>query len=293
MKKTFLVAIAVLSLCACVEIKDPEQQTSDEGIGEKPVMIEKAEQLIVDQPLYLFEGRVLTQSQWEAEGRLPNRDQKIVYQYDFLEISEGAVLYTLGQDVRLNIKKMTSSGAVATFPPGITSPRGQAGIHGGVVDMRIENAEGRMQVVLRGTSGGQGFDGKEPDDALRGRKGKDHPKAICGDERMAEVGGGPGAPGYRGDDGLPGGNSGKLHLFIKRSEDFIYDIKKEVGGGGAPGNGNPRGGRPGPSGLNNCYASLPFEDPNLFGGPGEDGTKGKDGMEEAAYITDNDRKLIL
>lgn len=292
MKRMLLMVMALLSLSACIEIKDPNQEQNDEGYKDKSVIVEKAQQLIVDQPMYLYEGRVLTQAQFESEKNQFLPRNQIRYKYDYLEIQSEGILYTLGQDVRLDIKKLSSEGQIATFPEGAEAPKGVAGRDGGSIDMRIGEAEGTLRFWLRGESGGQGLDGGDPDEALRGQNGESLEKAACNEDTRRRAWGKRGAKGYPGGDGLPGGNSGVLKLVVINGDEFSAPFSKMPGKGGKPGIGNPRGGPQGRHGAAHCFmVSNTYEDPSMVGEPGDDGRPGRDGIEEKNYI-DEGRKTI-
>ncbi|KYG67201.1 hypothetical protein AZI86_09335 [Bdellovibrio bacteriovorus] len=301
MKKTLLLLCALASLSACVEIKDPNQETKNEPENVKPVVLQQRAELVVDKDIYFFEGDFLTKEEFIKMEREPSLAKDHTVQLDYLQIEKGAVLYTLGQNLRLEVKELSSNGKIETFPEGAQAPLDIEGRSGGIFYMIVDQGEGFLEITMRGQQGGNGSDGAEPDAALVGEPGKLIQCKGCSEVEVLKTWlGGKGKRGYPGADGKTGGSSGSLKFTIKSYDHFVMVPHKYGGRGGNKGRGNPRGGDPGPPapvGLgylqsNTRYPEL-YKTYDRYGGPGADGVDGKEGTVDNGVYDDKGQRLPI
>lgn len=293
MKALFILSLLVF-LSACVEIKDPEKDLSETSAEQEPLLVQKGAELIVDQPLYLYEGNFLTQEEFQKKAALPSLGRAYSYEFERMEIHPGAVLYTLGHTVTIQVNEFLSEGQIETFPENSTAQDKEDGRHGGSLSMKIAMATGSLKVILRGQMGGKGAEGRDPDEALNGKDGASLGSSECHNaEAIARWEGHEGKPGYDGEQGRRGGNSGTLDFVVEKYHLWNFSYMSLPGIGGAGGNGNKTGGRPGKSGFSYCSAygfMGRIENISKVGRPGGVGKKGPDGIAELVCITKDGSK---
>lgn len=196
----------------------------------------------------------------ESEFKLPmpkERGQKSIFQYDRIVLGRGSFITTGGQDVRLEIGELVSDqGTIQTFAEGQKAEIARDGRSGGKIELVVGRASGKLHLELRGEDGGNGVNGKDPDESLRGTKGYPGANAIYSGsydtgghnlQSPAQNGGrgGPGLPGFPGGNGGRGGNSGSASIKILEASEFDLSVQKIPGLGGV----NGVGGKGGPGGF--------------------------------------------
>lgn len=291
MKSSLLLStLLILSLTACVEIKDPNE-INDEPPPQAEVTA-VYNNLYVEKAAYLWEGKVLTEEEYKKSKSATLTAQKPTsYKFDNVDIAEGAVIYTLGQTLKIEITNLNSQGRLETFPEGQTAAAGMDGRSGGHIELYIQNPTGFLNIALRGEAGGNGANGERGKDGSPGTPSTSCHFRIAGEfERSL---GGRGHPGGDGKAGGNGGNSGQLHLHIPETRDFVHPIKKFPGELGFGGKGN-EGGNQGPQApmcFKNVIKPLPL-DPNLKGAPGKDAKDGISGGVESSCVYNDGRQPV-
>lgn len=271
---------AIINSIGCVEFKNPD----DEQPKEIPtVQTLKAETLLVDEPLYLYDGQFLNEVQMKQKSENLPSSKSYLFIYDEIQISDRGALYTMGHNVQIKTAHLISdNGIIATFPKDLTASQGKNGRSGGHIFLNIEKAQGLLNIELRGENGGQGLPGNDPDNSLRGAYGKEN-----------ECVGEPGKQGYRGKPGYDGGDSGTLEIKTTNEMDFSAPVNKypgQKGKGGIGGKGGERGlggpmTKPGAFCLN---LKLPPALEDQSRGPvGDPGPDGQDGQKQLACRTKN------
>lgn len=238
----------------------------------------------------------------ENEFKLPipkERNRMSVLKYDRLILGRGGFITTGGQDVRLEIGELLSDqGTIQTFSEGQKAEKGRDGRGGGKIELVVGRATGKLFLELRGEDGGNGLDGKDPDESLRGAKGYSGAPAMYSGsfdtgghrlERPAKDGGrgGPGLPGFPGGNGARGGNSGFASIRIIETSEFELVAQKRPGIGGSyglGGKGGPGGfgGDPGTDHLAQGSGAAPYTSPGQQGAEGPAGVNGNTGASGEA-----------
>ncbi|XGC81364.1 hypothetical protein ACES2L_02555 [Bdellovibrio bacteriovorus] len=295
MKANSIFLILTMHLCfnlvGCVEVRDNKKQPP----SKKPLVI--AEQfnpnveastktgnkvedvLVIDEPYYLVAGRWVKEEEMQILKGRPYQPQKYKFTHQTLKFTHRGALYTMGNEVHLEIENLVSDdGLIATFPENAQALSQQNGKHGGHIVLNIKSAQGHLKSILRGENGADGLPGNPPDAALNGTPGLPM-GAFCDSQKKGypAVAPGPGAKGYRGGDGSHGGNSGTLLVEVNQDLGFKLDVKKVAGKGGEPGAGG-EGGAGGAPGLatKKCESAI-YKEPGKDGPQGDDGASGKDG----------------
>src|SRR5690606_16511246 len=120
---SILLLISFSTLISCVEVKDNNDLATPKTPQAPEVQIQNVDvtflpDLIVDQPLFLYKGEVLTATQFQqiAEGSNTHEDQ-LKFDFNKLEFKPGGILYTMGASVVVNAKVLLSDrGSIETFP---------------------------------------------------------------------------------------------------------------------------------------------------------------------------------
>lgn len=223
-KISFLI-LALLHTGCSVELRDREQP------DEQPVT-----ELVVENEYSLPVPLVMS--------------EQTVLRYDRLVIGRNAQFITQGLNVRIEVKELISDGGtMRTFKSDQAAVQGANGRSGGNLELVIVKASGDLQIVMQGERGGQGINGNDPDESLRGTKGAPGIPAFFDSSlaavilRRAENGspGGPGLPGYPGGSGFKGGDSGKASIRVTDAEEFQITFLKSPGKGGTGGIGGAGG----------------------------------------------------
>lgn len=294
------------SLAGCVEVKDKSDLPEAQAQVIKPMApVQELSRIHIEGPTYLYDGRFLSQKQLEYEihqsrGVLSRETQDLEFHFNEMTFAEGAVLYTMGNRVRLHVDEMHIVRArIQTFPDNRTAPLGQKGLSGGHLYLHIGKGEGHLVLQMNGENGSEGFPGAEPDDTLKGKKGESGKKGLCSGPGVVPITiGKPGDKGQRGHIGGPGfagGNSGTLELSIEQEKGFTFELLRSPGKGGDGGRGG-RGGAGGEGGdpgrtiraakALGCIESKKAED-GPQGDPGPRGTPGPEGLSDLICLTRN------
>jgi|GEM_PF-2247291 len=278
-QKIHILAVLTTVLSGCIEVKNGEEEPT------VPAMVEVQSEgrRVIDEPMYLYEGRFLTKTELDYElYKNPAGKKNATRDYEFsftdLEITENGVLYTLGNNVRLHVQNLkTNNGTIVTFPEGATAVQGQNGRHGGHIFLHAQTAQGNLKVQLRGENGGRGVNGKAPDASLKGVNGAPGICTMMNSVLVPVPGkpGGKGLKGYPGGSGGRGGDSGSLEIMITNGEGFSHQVEKIPGLGGKGGSGGA-GGEGGDNGEPQCLKGLPKQR-GPQGDSGDNGADGKDG----------------
>lgn len=291
--KSLLLWVFCFSFTACgVELRNSHSPDTE------------APDLIVDGPMYVYQGKVIAEDDFNAFIENADADSETdtsdvtpaELKFRNIQISENGVLYTLGQNVHLVADTLNSEegGVITTFKEKQKASQGHAGRSGGQLVLEIQQAQGSLRVEMRGESGGQGLPGEDPDDALNGADGA--PGADLGVTVVGNVcsvrgndggDGQPGKAGYPGHPGFVGGDSGELQLEIQDMGDFSYDIVKIPGEGGLGGPGGRggdggQGGAPGKAYCPRAIGNSGNQAPDGLVGPA--GVQGASGRKQPACI---------
>lgn len=287
-------------LVSCVEFKDNEPEA-------KPMVeVQAVNRLIVDRPLFIFNGRIVTAEDLEyekfrrtqnASGSIPEKKETsdVEFKFDELYFAEGGVLYTMGANVRIHARTLSSAnGRIITFPADQKAAVGSKGKDGGHILLNIGRGEGTLLIEMRGEVGGDGVPARLPDAALKGITGAKGKDGNCGAISDNGERGGKGLKGYPGYDGARGGGTGTLELIIEDSNQFTYVLQKIPGLGGTGSEGGQGG-----AGGDGGQAGDPGRMPGVLclsgrgGNPGERGDKGDagksgpEGEKQTSCITKN------
>ncbi len=241
----------------------------------------------------------------ENEFKLPSpreRGQKSVLQYDRIVLARGAFITTGGQDVRIEIGELVSDqGTIQTFAEGQKAEIGRDGRSGGKIELIVGRASGKLHLELRGEEGGDGANGKDPDESLRGTKGYSGANASYSGsfeyghtlQSPAKDGGrgGPGLPGFPGGNGGRGGNTGIASIKILEAGEFDLVAQKLPGFGGAKGIGGKGG--PGGFGGDPGKDTLAQGSARVYASPGPQGADGPAGSSGNAGTNGDVEKLCL
>lgn len=214
-----------------------------------------------------------------------------VVEYDRLILKKGARFQTEGANVRIDIKELVSEDAViATFSPDTTAEKRKSGRAGGHLELHVGKATGNLTVELRGENGGDGEAGAEPVASMKGAQGAPGMDWIGGFGYSSVIyipsAGNPGAQGFQGESGFPGGNSGSADIQISDDSELSLSVARIPGRGGAGGSGGA-GGEGGEGGIGGQRGDL-NRFPNGAMGPqgsqGPVGTVGATGLAERVCI---------
>lgn len=84
-------------------------------------------------------------------------------------LTSNAKIYTLGQDVEINVENIISTqGTITTFPDSFPYFQGKNGISGRSIILNITSGRGLLNIFLRGQPGSPGCPGPEPTADLKG-----------------------------------------------------------------------------------------------------------------------------
>ncbi len=212
-------------------------------------------------------------------------------------------LITNGFKVELTVDELISdSGEIQTFVEGLKAGPGKAGRTAGDITIKAKSAAGKLRIINRGQSGGDGIDGAaHPLAAASGvLPGPGQEKCSCDRNCMKNSSGGncvcekSGAPGGKGADGLQGlaggdagagGSTGKLLVSVIDGREFQLENLRLAGKAGVPGKGGP--GQPGGSGgvaTKKIVCAGPTGPSGLTGKIGESGKAAPDGKEDPICI---------
>ncbi|WP_374077599.1 hypothetical protein [Bdellovibrio bacteriovorus] len=294
---TLLTSVAVL--VGCVEFKNDGEEEAPQN-PQPMVDVQPMGNLVVDRTLYVFEGKIVSEEdleflkfkkEKEVETESKSKTEDFEFQFDDLRFEDGGVLYTMGANVRIHAKTLSSAnGKIATFPEEKKAETGKNGRDGGHIFLNVGLATGALRIEMRGEAGGDGHSANEPDDRLKGPPGVDRKKGGC--ERGGIVllpgegeQGGQGLKGYPGHDGKRGGSTGTLELIVDDSAGFSHLIEKTPGQGGIGSRGG-RGGAGGDGGLSNCRVGKRGpQGPD--GNWGDGGNNGAPGEKQTSCVTKN------
>ncbi|WP_415062238.1 hypothetical protein [Bdellovibrio sp.] len=279
----------VAGLSACVEVKDSEEGGETTTPLDAPrSMVEDLQtqkNLVVDRPLFIYKGRILDAEEFAEEKTKPGFSEVATeseFHFESIDMMPEGALYTMGGNVRIHVQKLTSEKSlISTFPQGSQAQPQEDGRDGGHLFLNVNQAEGSLQIEMRGEAGGVGKEGKAPDLSLKGPRGKvlmgaqycDNPAIVKGEE----VKGQRGLKGYPGGAGSSGGNSGTLEVRFQNSENLSIQVHRYPGQGGAGGKGG-RGGKGGDPGRYPCQMGRLPQGPE--GEPGDPGADGKNGVAQ-------------
>jgi hypothetical protein len=310
LKLMMLLAGSVLSLTACIEVRDKDEENKSQSMT--PLVEDKG--LVIDQEMYIYDGKILNADDLDKEIKLNEFQKKLVsndveLSYQELTFTENGKLYTLGQNVRLHIGNLnTSNGQIVTFPENETAKAGQNGRSGGHLLLDLKSAKGALKIQMRGENGGRGPDAPPPDENLMGKRGRDISSEIfngrCAKGPISEDcgQGGKGLKGYPGAPGGSGGNTGSLEVRLNDNSDFTQFIDR-IPGHGAHGGSGGLGGIGGPHGIIDVssfglkmewYQAEGFNYIQRYGPAGDlgdPGPYGRDGMIENICIDKNGATL--
>ncbi len=297
--KILMTALFTISgLCACVEFRSKNE--GQESQFPKAIQLVDLPSIQINEPMYVFDGKILNLQDMELEIKLNEVSKKSVkHDFDFsideLTMTDGGSLYTLGNNVRIHVRNIKiESGLISTFPEGQTAEFGKNGRAGGHLLIDIQGGVGILKIVMRGETGGQGLIGASPEDSMKGSRGNvcesnaviidwhgPDPHQDWGATLRTLLGStfpGSGAKGRAGGEGARGGDSGTLELKIRSNSDFTFAVERSPGGGGSGGLGGA-GGEIGDYGLNkDCRELLKyFHLEDKLGKKGEQGETGKTG----------------
>lgn len=233
--------------------------------------------------------------------------EQVVLRYDRLILGKNAKLITQGLNVRFEVKELIAEDAeILTFKSDQYAPLGSNGRRGGNVEIVAENAIGNLRIVMQGEHGGMGFNGREPDESLRGPKGATGRSALwilnsIGSPlyilaRRAENGapGGQALPGYPGGNGFRGGDCGTALVKITNEQDFhlVFQRQPGSGGDGGPGGAGGPGGFGGDPGVETMphYNGPPVHNYTV---PGPMGAQGPQGPKGARGPSGNIEKVCM
>lgn len=244
--------------------------------------------LQINEVVYAHQGRLYNQTDLNYElyknPQFLKKPSDFLLKYDRLVLGPEAVIYTMGNTVRLQAAELiTENSMIATFPQGTKAPDYVDGRHGGHISLIFDKAVGSLNIIMRGENGGAGEVGRPPDDSLTGADGVKTVEAQCTLPDAANKGK-QGGKGFPGSNGRPGGNSGTLELTVHHGPSFHRHIKKEPGAGGPGG----LGGLGGIGGRNiddhRCFLQprLPPRGPTGF--RGDSGKPGAIGVEQIVCL---------
>lgn len=283
----FLTVLSCLALGACgVEVRTPHDE-------------DNSPDLVVDQPLYIYQGQIIDQNARDEMTAEPAQDDSTPIELKFheLRISKNAALYTMGQNVHIVVENLIGEeGAmITTFPAKQTAPMGHAGRSGGKLVIEVQHAEGSVLFAMRGEIGGQGLAGMAPDASKKGAEGRvgdafiGLPEGTCINQNQVNGhDGATGLPGYQGGTGFVGGDSGELELTLPDADDFSYSVRGIPGAGGAGGMGGDggEGGTGGPP-SNSTLKCFHSGKQGAQGPQGPRGNQGSPGIKQAVCVNQN------
>lgn len=127
---------------------------------------------------------------------------------------QGAQIYTQQFNVKIRAKKLISAQGtlIANFPEGSTAAIETAGLSGGTIDLKVEEARGSLDFLLNGQRGGQGKNGW-----------KESTSEFAGAEKCAP------------NSGANSGNSGSLIYDVQFQDQFMSTKKMVLVSGGVQG----------------------------------------------------------
>jgi hypothetical protein len=267
MKSSFTCLLLGLILSACgVQLKDKNQKK------EEAATPAASNDLVVEKEFSVPPALI--------------QSEKLVLRYDRLILQRGARFNTEGANLRIEADELIADNAVIqTFHNGQKATVGKSGRDGGTLEIVATHATGSLLIEMRGENGGDGNPGKMPDENLRGATGYTGQDAVYSgsyetkivlNTKATDGGSGlQGKPGYSGENGFKGGDSGKLTIKIKNSENFKLETRRFQGLGGAGG----IGGDGGPGGFGGVagkdrMAQQAYTSP---GAPGPQGPRGPTG----------------
>lgn len=287
-----IAAVAVTQLCGCIELRDKNKSAQNADIP-PVVAVQKFSDQVVDEEMFIYDGKILNAQDLEKAKRENAEIKKVVkndfdLKFDRLTITDRGVLYTLGNNVRFHVHDFkANSGAIATFPEGQTAANDQEGRSGGYILLDVDQAEGFLNIFMRGERGGKGSDGAPPDASLKGHRGENADSCAAPNPKVK---GENGNKGHNGLSGGKGGDSGALEVKIKNDTDFTYNPQLIPGLGGAFGRGGD-GGEGGDDGLYlgpNCFFSNQDVNGNRYhgkkGDSGIDGHPGSPGAKQTICV---------
>jgi hypothetical protein len=221
MKLSILVVagLSLLNLISCVEIRDKND--------EQNVQVVEARNLTIDEAHFLVDGELVSFSSLKQKVPAFSRAElgkRTLYKFNFdhLVIKDGAIIYTMGNDVEFNIKDLESDGgAIRTMTHPMVAANSTDGISGGSIRLNIEHARGDLFLGLIGESGGRGYQGGESD-----WKG-DATNSRCYQSNS----------GGQGGNGGRGGFAGQAEVVIQDDANFQFKYQMIPGVGGEGGQG--------------------------------------------------------
>ncbi len=265
-KALFPTILASLILSGCIEVRDPEK-TPDTQVAQESAPSETLDDLVIDQPMFLIEGKILTvrdikQIKFDEERELSQEPTTVELKLRKLTFTENGSLQIFSNDLVLEVEEIQSSnGRIYTYPQGTKAGLANNGRDGGRINLLANFASGRLLLEFRGEEGGDGFSADPDPTPLFHRN-------ICRYQR-----------GKRGADGKRGGKSGYIEAIIKNeAKPFELRIQIISAKGGLPEKGVA--GKIGfrlPDGS--CEAFY-----NQFSTDGQEGAIGPTGEEETSNI---------
>lgn len=261
-KICFLLSFVVLTACG-VELKSKDQPSSSTAT----------------QKIFQVDRQFVLPDTSSQPGQ-------VIYHYDRLVLSRGAVFVTNGANVRLEIGELFADHAtIQTFADGATAATGKGGRNGGSLQIVVGSASGDLTIEMRGENGGQGSPGAPPDSGMRGQDGTDGRSCMFVDSlnppRLNPENGGKGGtglPGNSGGTGQNGGDSGNLNFLVQNDLGLSLQVNRIPGQGGMGGVGGAGGvggfgGHPGAT-INPTTGATCG---NIIASPGPQGDQGPQG----------------
>lgn len=245
------------------------------------------------------------------------------FRFGVIFMESGSVLYTQGSSVDFVAHRFYADSAkIETFSEQEASTpqaNGQQGLSGGLLQIRAKSAAGDLEVHLRGTRGGKGYDFLSEPAALttpgpKGRRAESERKEKCSRGRSdadycfeyfnCRVPPGDGLPGpigtagFEGGPGMPGGATGAAVIQIESDlGPFNVNLLHYPGKGGLGGQGGP-GGRGGPGGdpgdldsQGGCKVAAKRGPEGPVGPIGPQGPEGIEGQVQSSTVIIAGKKI--
>ncbi|UOF02626.1 collagen-like triple helix repeat-containing protein [Bdellovibrio reynosensis] len=222
------------------------------------------------------------------------------FDFGYLVLGYGSSLVTEGKSITFNVQKLITFGAIETFTKQMAmmeGPEASRGQNGGAVAINALEANGNLEVFLRGTVGGRGRTGDSNKNA--GAAGADGKMGVSGHNHpdpspRCKVQSTPGEQGKQGPEGGPGGNggnggdSGTFKYSGQKNNSLYLKIHTLPGPGGIRGEGGTGGpGGPGGKGVRDYYPcpATPAGAQGKAGDPGKPGQPGSSGTAQDSCVS--------
>lgn len=222
-KKDFYKIILILLpmlVVSCIEVRDPATVDETAQVQE----FETLEDFLIDEPMYLLEGKILTEKKiniLEATmGRpLTENPSTIKLKFRKLTFTENGSLQIFSNDVFIEAEEIESNGGrIYTYPEHIKAHDNTPGRDGGHINFWAKFGSGRLFLDFIGEGGGDG---------VSVQQGLLVTEPPC-DYRK----------GTAGANGQPGGKSGHIAANVENERTpFEMIVRPIAGKGGARENG--------------------------------------------------------